>query len=201
MLGLKLSMLPLLTLALAANAYPERQARAPSIGLCSDPAVVGNTTIQVGAAQVLMSSFSCASDSGANAYNSRTPGAIAARTTRNVCHEQCTIVSCIGTGDVPASSDCAIIADAIGILSADLGPTYLLNASNGYFKQLVYGTCLTFIGVSAQEDTEACWSDWASIINQLLSACPGSPNGACTSAPPALTFADFLIEIRATDSV
>ncbi|KAJ7442259.1 hypothetical protein FB451DRAFT_111599 [Mycena latifolia] len=193
---MRLSILPLLAFTLAANAYP---GYAPSTGPpCADAAMLSNTTIQVGSAQVLMSGFSCDSESDTGSKST----SLAARTTpRDVCGDVCSIISCIGSGDVPASSDCAIIADAIGILSSSLGPTYLLTAANGYYKQLVYGTCLTYIGVSAQVDTEACWSDWASIIMQLLSACPGSPNGACTALPPGLNAAAFSMEIRATDSV
>ncbi|KAJ7606157.1 hypothetical protein DFH06DRAFT_1348246 [Mycena polygramma] len=73
-------------------------------------------------------------------------------------------------------------------------PTYPLTSANGYYKQLVFGTCLTYIGVSAEEDTEACWSDWSTIIKQLLSACPTESIGACTSFPPDITWADFSME-------
>ncbi|KAJ6591589.1 hypothetical protein DFH09DRAFT_1306319 [Mycena vulgaris] len=184
-----LSVLSLLTLALVGHGYP---GHAPSAGPpCADAVILSNATIQVGAAQVLMSGFSC----GVDAEPKRS--SLAARDApRDICNFACTIVSCdaVGTGDVPAASDCGIIADAIDVLSSTLGPTYLLNSSNGYFKQFVHGTCLTYIAVSSEKDTEACWSDWASIIRQLLSACPGSPIGACTSIPPAQTFAAFSME-------
>ncbi|KAJ6518781.1 hypothetical protein C8R45DRAFT_949214 [Mycena sanguinolenta] len=180
----KLSALTLLALCFAAAAYHE--------GPCADAVVVGNaTTVQVGDAQVLLSSFSCPSES-----ESKKRGTLTARAPRDVCGEPCTIVSCLDSGTSPASgSDCAIIADAIDILAAQLGPTYALNASNGYYKQLVFGTCLTYIGVSAEEDTTACWSDWSSIIGQLLTACPESPNGGCTSFPPDISWADFSMGI------
>ncbi|KAF7370618.1 hypothetical protein MSAN_00694800 [Mycena sanguinolenta] len=162
----RLSILSLLALSLVAAAYTE--------GPCADAVVVGNTTTV------------------------QKRGTLAARAPRDVCGEPCSIVSCLdsGSGTSPASgSDCAIIADAIDILAAELGPTYALNASNGYYKQLVFGTCLTYIGVSAEEDTTACWSDWSSIIGQLLNACPESSNGGCTSLPPDITWADFSIGI------
>ncbi|KAF7370617.1 hypothetical protein MSAN_00694700 [Mycena sanguinolenta] len=179
-----LPLLSLLALSFAAAAYPE--------GPCADPVVVGSaTTVQVGDAQVLMSSFSCPSES-----EPKKRGTLTARAPRDVCGEPCTIVSCLDIGTSPSGSDCAIIADAMDILAADLGSTYALNASNGYYKQLVFGTCLTYIGVSAEEDTTACWSDWSSIIGQLLNACPESPIGACTSFPPDITWADFSMEIR-----
>ncbi|KAJ7252776.1 hypothetical protein B0H12DRAFT_1233861 [Mycena haematopus] len=158
----RLSVLSLLALVLVIIAHPG-PGQASATGPCADAVVVGNATVEVGDAQVLVSSFSCPS-------KERVAGSLTARAPRDVCGEPCTIVSCldIGPGASPASgSDCAIIADAIDILSAQLGPTYLLNASNGYYKQLVFGTCLTYIGVSAEEDTEACWSDWE---------CPSSPS-------------------------
>ncbi|KAK6992194.1 hypothetical protein R3P38DRAFT_3087610 [Favolaschia claudopus] len=178
-----LATISLFTSPLAANAYPNS---------CADPVLVGNTTIQVKDAQVLMSSFSCPSENSP-------ADKPAARAPRNVCGEPCTLVSCdniTGSPSPGSGSDCAIIADAMEILSAELGPTYLLNATNGYFKQLVFGSCFTFIGVSAQEDTEACWSDWSAIIKQLLNTCPTQSSGACTSIPPDLTFADFSMQIR-----
>ncbi|KAJ7606161.1 hypothetical protein DFH06DRAFT_1348250 [Mycena polygramma] len=46
---------------------------------------------------------------------------LSARATRNVCGEKCTVVSCIGGGTPASGTDCAIIADAIDILSAELG--------------------------------------------------------------------------------
>ncbi|KAJ7224274.1 hypothetical protein GGX14DRAFT_694045 [Mycena pura] len=197
---LALSVLALAS-TLAATALPGFQSPASAVSPCGDAAtvVISNTTIQVGAEQVHMSSFSCAGVTGSTTVTPHP--SLAARTTRNVCGEPCTIVSCIDEGlPVPQDSDCAIIADAIGILGSQvLGPggtTYELNAANGFFKQLVFGTCMTDIGVSAEEDTEACWSDWASIITQLIAACPGMPIGGCTSVPPGLTFADWSMEIR-----
>ncbi|KAK7012218.1 hypothetical protein R3P38DRAFT_3019938 [Favolaschia claudopus] len=173
----------LLTSTLAANTYPNP---------CADAGLVSNLTIQVRDAQVLMSSLSCPSQE-LPAHK------LAARAPRNVCGEPCTLVSCdniTGSPSPGSGNDCAIIADAMEILSAELGPTYLLNATNGYFKQLVFGSCLTFVGVSAQEDTEACWSDWSAIVRQLLNTCPTQSSGACTSIPPGLTFADFSMQIR-----
>ncbi|KAF8216473.1 hypothetical protein K438DRAFT_1797267 [Mycena galopus ATCC 62051] len=188
----RFSVLSLLTLVLTATAH-SGPAHAPLAGPCTDAIVVGNATVQVGDAQVLVSSFSCPSEE-----QKRAAGTLAARTApRDVCGEQCTTVACLDIGSTPADSDCAIIADAINIVNANLGPTYLLNSTNGYYKQLVFGTCLTYIGVSAEVDTEACWSDWSSIIGQLIAACPGSPIGACTSSPPALGgIAAFSMEIR-----
>ncbi|KAJ7504407.1 hypothetical protein B0H11DRAFT_2273546 [Mycena galericulata] len=191
---LKLSVLPALVLALTVHAY-----QAQSAGPCSDATVLSNSTIQVGPAQVRMSSFSCTSNP-APPPRAVSPDTSLARRTDDICGDVCTIVSCFGTGDVPAASDCAIIADAIDIMSADLGPTYELSATNGYYKQFTFGTCLTYIGVSAEVDTQACWSDWSRIIGQLLAACPGSPIGACTAAPPGLPVAAFSMEIRGLES-
>ncbi|KAF8216472.1 hypothetical protein K438DRAFT_1797265 [Mycena galopus ATCC 62051] len=188
----RFSVLSLLTLVITATAH-SGPAHAPLAGPCADAVVVGNATVQVGDAQVLVSSFSCPSEE-----QKRAAGTFAARTApRDVCGEQCTNLVCLNIGTAPTDSDCAVIADAIEILSADLGRTYLLNSTNGYYKQLVFGTCLTYIGVSAEEDTEACWSDWSSIIGQMLTTCPGSPNIGCTSIPPDLPgIADFSIGIQ-----
>ncbi|KAJ7898408.1 hypothetical protein B0H13DRAFT_2031750 [Mycena leptocephala] len=167
----------------------------------ADATIVSNSTIQqlddlVGDAQVLMTGFSRGSESNTG-HTPDTGSTLAARTARNVCGETCTLVTCLGSSAVPGSgSDCAIIADAIEILSAQLGPTYLLNSTNGYLKQLTFGRCVTLIGVSAQEDTLACWSDWSSIIGQLLSACPTKQIGGCTSFPTDLGFGDFTIDVR-----
>ncbi|KAF7290980.1 hypothetical protein HMN09_01276700 [Mycena chlorophos] len=168
-----------------------------SVSPCSDAVVLDRRTIQVGDNQVVLSGLSCPSDPGLESSNrdrAQAKSSLTTRTTRDVCGEPCTNLFCFTSGSFPIASDCAIIADALTILSTNLGPTYQLNATNGYYKQLVFGTCLTYIGVSAEEDTEACWSDWITVITDISDECntpARGPYGACTSFPPDLTYADF----------
>lgn len=83
-------------------------------------------------------------------------------------------------------NDCTTIATAITILQASLGAypssqcirneilqsilgtTYNLDSTNGYYKQLNFGSCVAYIGVSAQQPTQACWSDLVSIFSLSL---------------------------------
>nr|GAT53055.1 predicted protein [Mycena chlorophos] len=166
-----------------------------SVSPCSDAVVLDRRTIQVGDNQVLLSGLSCPTGTThRDRAQAQAKSNLATRTTRDVCGEPCTNLLCFTSGSFPAASDCAIIADALTILSTNLGPTYQLNATNGYYKQLVFGTCLTYIGVSAEEDTEGCWSDWITVINDISDECNTPARGrygACTSFPPDLSYADF----------
>lgn len=192
----RLSVLCLFSLVLAARASP-----ALSTGPCANPAVVSNSTIQVGDAQVLMSSFSCASESESRAVG---PDSSLAARTVDVCGDTCVWASCqlINaalniSAQAPSSralepelSPLRATAPSSRTLSTSsartsvsglhaqfpsapahsiyVGATYELTAANGYFKQLVFGTCLSFIGVSAQVDTEACWSDWVRLVVRCI---------------------------------
>ncbi|KAJ7434210.1 hypothetical protein B0H11DRAFT_2258611 [Mycena galericulata] len=195
---LVLSLLALLSLALAAHVYPTKSA-----GRCPGATVLSNSIIQVGPAQVHMSSFSCPpkAESAPRPPRTLTPGNnLAARQNDSVCGDVYSFTACFGTGDVPAASDCAVIADAIDILSAELGPTYELNATNGYHKELTFGTCLTFIEVPADLDRVACWSDWSRIITQLLAVCPGSPIGECQAIVPGIFSQAFLLDVSGLET-